>query len=432
MPLAFRYVRVVGNLKNGGIWANAIFHPVRYKGAFSCSDSLLTRIWMNSAYTLHLCMHDFLLDGIKRDRLPWAGDMAMSILSDAYTFYDPEIVRRSLVALGRSGIKEQDINGIVDYSLWWVISQDLFQLYFGDKEFLKRNWNHIKAVLTDLDKRTDKNGFLSVKGNGWVFIDWVSQPKWTALQILWWWAKKSGARLAARMGDGTMERKLSEEAGQLKSTLRKVAWNTDRGAWSASMDTGLPTLPTTRHPNFLAVISGLSDNEQYPGIGAVLTNHKIKSVGTPYMEGFEMMALAKIGAVDSMIGTVKSYWGGMIAKGATSFWEAYDPAQQGNSCFSFYGRPFAKSLCHAWSAGPAAFLPAGLLGLQPLEDGWRRFTMNPHIGRLKYVNVAVPTPHGHITVDIFKEEMRVKIPYGTCFYWKGKNVSGPNVVIDKL
>ena len=86
---------------------------------------------MGSAYTLRLCMHDFILDGIKRDRLPWAGDLAVSLVANAYSFADGSIVARSLSVLGRAGIEKADINGIVDYSLWWVVCHDLYQLYFG-------------------------------------------------------------------------------------------------------------------------------------------------------------------------------------------------------------------------------------------------------------------------------------------------------------
>lgn len=157
--LAFRYL-YVEERQIADISCEAIFHPSAYKGAFACSDSTLTRIWMNSAYTLRLCMHDFLLDGEKRDRLPWAGDLSMSLLVDAYTFSEPELVRRSLVALGREGIKEKDINGIIDYSLWWIISPDQYQLYFADSLHLAHEWSRIKVTLKDLSSRCDSNGFL--------------------------------------------------------------------------------------------------------------------------------------------------------------------------------------------------------------------------------------------------------------------------------
>lgn len=71
-------------------------------------------------------MHEFLMDGIKRDRLPWAGDLAMSMMVNAYTFADREIVRRTIAMLGREGIAQTDINDIADYSLWWLIAQDRY------------------------------------------------------------------------------------------------------------------------------------------------------------------------------------------------------------------------------------------------------------------------------------------------------------------
>ena len=158
-PLAFRYLHVVNNQEDT-VQCKAIFYPLTYKGAFACSDSTLTRIWMSSAYTLRLCLHDFMLDGIKRDRLPWTGDLAMSMVCNAYTFNEPELVRRSLVALGRAGIKEKDINGIIDYSLWWVIAQDQYQLYFGDSPYLKSEWGRIKETINLLSARCDSSGFL--------------------------------------------------------------------------------------------------------------------------------------------------------------------------------------------------------------------------------------------------------------------------------
>ncbi|MFH0761935.1 MAG: hypothetical protein V2A67_10575 [Bacteroidota bacterium] len=223
VPLAFRYLYTDVNQEDA-VQCKAIFHPLAYRGAFACSDSILTRVWMNSAYTLRLCMHDFILDGIKRDRLPWAGDLAMSMVANAYTFSDPEMVRRSLVALGQAGVKEKDINGIIDYSLWWIISQDHYQLYFADTLHLKYEWGRIKETLDLLATRCDDSGFLIPK-NTWLFVDWVDQEKWSALQILWWWAQESGARLAHRVGDLQTESRLKTNCENLKIRLLQTIWS---------------------------------------------------------------------------------------------------------------------------------------------------------------------------------------------------------------
>jgi alpha-L-rhamnosidase len=429
VPLAFRYV-FSENKKIGDVHCKAIFHATSYRGAFACSDSMLTKIWMNSAYTLRLCMQDFLLDGIKRDRLPWTGDMAMSMLVNSYTFGDAELVRRSLVALGRAGIKEKDINGIIDYSLWWIIAQDQYQLYYGDKEHLVKEWERIKDALNVLDSRSDKKGFLIAQKDNWLFIDWVEQEKWTALQIMWWWAQHSAVLLAERMGDTNIATIWRKKSQNLRTNLYKSVWNEREKVWMSGQKN--TSNEKTRHPNFLAVIAGIIDKSKCEGIQQLLENDTICPVGTPYMAGFEMMAVAQLGNIDYTLKQIVEYWGGMMAKGATSFWEAYDATQSEAKQYSYYGRPYAKSLCHAWSSGPAAILPSQLVGLKPLADGWKRFTINPNLGLLKWVNVNVPTKYGDITIDIDDKTIEISIPKGTTLEWRGKSFMGEYILRDTL
>ena len=133
-----------------------------------------------------------------------------------------------------------------------------------------------------------------------------------------------------------------------------------------------------------------------------------------------------------MINRVRDYWGGMLSQRATTFWEAYDAKQKGKGMYSFYDRPYGKSLCHAWSAGPAAFLPSEILGLHPVEDGWRRFSVNPKPGKLKWVSAAVPTPFGIITLDLDGENIILNVPAGTTAEWNGQSIKGPKKFIGKL
>ncbi|MBT3192433.1 MAG: hypothetical protein HN341_07750 [Verrucomicrobia bacterium] len=421
-PLTFRYL-LTEKKHADAVHCLAIFRPATYHGAFACSDPKLTQVWMTSAYTLRVCMHDFLLDGMKRDRLPWTGDLAMSMLANAYTFSDPEIVRRSLVAIGRAGIKQKDINGIVDYSLWWVISQDHYQLYFADAKHLKQEWPRIKEVLDDLAKRCDDSGFLR-PGRSWLFIDWVEQPKWTALQILWWWAQESGVRLAERMKDTETKEALQISSAKLKAALLSKCWSSQKSFWLPGI-TPKDRRYCTKHPNFLAVISGMATEGQYDGITKALKSESVPPVGTPYMAGFETMAVARLGDTQFMLDFVRRYWGGMLEQGATTFWEAYDPKQSGTQHYEFYGRPYGKSLCHAWSAGPAAFLPSEIVGLRPIEDGWKRFSIAPNLGDLTWVSIATPTLFGTISVDIDQNTIQVKIPEGTTLDYQGQSYPGP-------
>ena len=426
--LAFRYI--LADVKNNNdLQCNAMFYPISYKGAFACSDTLLTRIWMSSAYTLRLCMYDFLVDGVKRDRLPWAGDLAMSMMADAYAFGDKDIVRRSLTVLGRPGIKEKDINGIIDYSLWWIISQEHYQQYFGDIPHLKTEWQRITETLNLLESRSDASGFLNPDSTRWLFIDWVKQEKWTALQILWWWAQESATALANRLGDTENAKKWQISSKKLKERLLQTAWSDTQKGFLAD-----PKMPEkmTRHANFLAVVSGFSEKNQFEGINTILSDKTVAPVGTPYMAGFEHIAIARLGNMQNMLNSTKAYWGGMLSQGATTFWEGYELNQSGKDLTSFYRRPYGKSLCHAWSAGPAAFLPAEILGLHPIEDGWKRFSIKPNLGDLMWVSASVPTPYGNIVIDINANIMTLNIPKGTTAEWQDRKIAGPKIITEPL
>lgn len=422
-PLAFRYVKVHQG-KADNLLAQIVETPVSYRGAFACSDTLLTRIWMNSAYTLRLCMQDFLLDGVKRDRLPWTGDMVMSMLVNAYTFADQEIVRRSLVALGREGIKEADINGIIDYSLWWIIAQEYYQLYYGDSLHLEQEWPRIKETFRLLQARSDKNGFLPTN-DSWLFIDWVDSEKATSLQILWWWAQQSALKLAQRVGDKTFISSCGDISDRLKLNIYQQAWNKEGNYWQ-----GAPTAGSkpSRHASFLAVISGLADKSQYEAIKNTLSGKDADPVGTPYMAGFELMGLNRVGANEAFFDGLKSVWGEMLHLGATTFWEAYDSKNKGNEHYAFYGRPYAKSLCHAWGAGPAALLPSEILNLKPIDTGWKKFSIDPYPGNLKWIVATVPTPQGDIAVKIEQGMMQLKVPTGAMAVFKNVEYAGPQTI----
>jgi len=138
------YLRITG-AEPSEIECRALFHPVQYRGAFACSDERLTRIWMHSAYTHRLCQPDFVLDGIRRDRLPWVDNMILSAAVESYAFGDPELLRRTLTVMGRTA-GTSDINGIVDYNFLWVIGHDALQRYFADTAYLRREWPRINEA----------------------------------------------------------------------------------------------------------------------------------------------------------------------------------------------------------------------------------------------------------------------------------------------
>lgn len=102
----------------------------------------------------------------------------------------------------------------------------------------------------------------------------------------------------------------------------------------------------------------------------------------------------------------------MLKLGATTFFEACDESLKGNDIYAFYNRPYALSLCHAWSSGPAALLPILLFGAEPAEDGWRTLRLAPSALLRDGDAATIPTPHGEIELWMENGELKKKLPEG--------------------
>ena len=109
---------------------------------------------------------------------------------------------------------------------------------------------------------------------------------------------------------------------------------------------------------------------------------------------------------------MKNYWGGMLRCGATTFWEKYNPAEQGREHLAMYGRPYGKSLCHAWGASPLYLLGRYYLGVAPARPGYEEFCIRPSLGGLEWIEGTVPTPHGEISVYMDAHTLRVRATEG--------------------
>nr|WP_253896430.1 hypothetical protein [Streptococcus gallolyticus] len=75
----------------------------------------------------------------------------------------------------------------------------------------------------------------------------------------------------------------------------------------------------------------------------------ITNIATPYMYHHVTEALFLAGLKEEATKLMKNYWGQMIALGADTFWEAFDPDKPD---YSPYGSPIISSYCHAWSCTP--------------------------------------------------------------------------------
>lgn len=130
------------------------------------------------------------------------------------------------------------------------------------------------------------------------------------------------------------------------------------------------------------------------------------------MRFYELEALCAMGEQAFVLDEIRDYWGGMLDLGATSFWEKYDPNESGTEHLSMYGRPYGKSLCHAWGASPVYLFGKYYLGVKPLSAGYETYEIRPELGGLDWMEGKVPTPNGDVSVYCSTKEIKVSSDEG--------------------
>ncbi len=409
-PRAFRYVCLLTDAEGPlTVWADYEYLPLSDRASFSCNRTAVKKIWDVCAYTLHLNSREFYLDGIKRDRWVWSGDAYQSYMANRYLYFDPAITKRTIVALLGKPPYVQHINTINDYSLYLIIGAYEYYFATGDKQFIEIYFGRLKALYDFVEGRLNEAGYMNGLPGDWVFIDWSDMDKGGALcaeQILLWQCRRAMAALSEVVGqDGSALRKAADK---LQKNIMRDYWREDRGGFVDCYTTGKENI--TRHANIFAIMYDfVSEKRARKIVRCVLENDDITHITTPYFEFFELTALCKMGKLSAAQKKIESYWGGMVALGATSIWEEYIPEHKGIEHYGMYGMKYGCSLCHAWGGGPIFLLGRYCLGVYPTSVGYETFAVEPNRGMYKHIDGKVPLPEGgEVTVYMDAHTCRVK------------------------
>ncbi|MCS0580208.1 hypothetical protein NX784_01235 [Massilia pinisoli] len=410
---AMRYVRVRADrgLRFGDVALQYEYLPVTHRGAFRSSDDELNRIWDVAQRTLELNTREFFIDGVKRDHWIWSGDAVQAYLMNYYASFDGDTVKRTTWALRGADPVDMHINTILDYSLYWFIGIRDYVQYTGDTEFVQAIYPRMVTLMDFVLGRRNANGMLEGQPGDWVFVDWADMPKdgeLTVIQLLFARSLEAMADCAALAHDDAKAATYRGLAADLKAKIRSAFWDPQRQAFIHGRKDGKTNPLVTRHPNMFALLFGDVDGGQADAIRRnVLMNDAVPKITTPYMRFYELAALAESGQQARVTREIKDYWGGMLRAGATCFWEEYDPNVQGAARYAMYGKPFGKSLCHAWGASPLYLLGRYYLGVKPTQPGYAAYVVEPDLGGLQWIEGKVPTPHGDVAV--FADAARIKV-----------------------
>ncbi|MBR0224682.1 MAG: hypothetical protein IJL92_01360 [Thermoguttaceae bacterium] len=402
---AFRFVRIDmvdddAKLIFDSARAIFIYRDMPRLGQFVSSDERLNQVWDVCARTVHLTMQQYVFEGAKRDRLVWYGDFTPQTMTALRVFGDSKVLRDTLGVYARETWPlPKWMNGMPNYSLWWLITIGDLYRHTGDVGLVQEQWEYVTGLVNILIPYVKSNG---EAGFEHPFLDWPTNDKPLALaagtHAMFALAFDRVAEMAEVVNDREMAKRASEIAAKVRSFY--------------------PTNADNKQAAALLALAGIERDDE--NNVDVVARDGAKGFSTFY--GYYMLeALSKGNRDQVALDVCRDYWGAMIDVGATTFWEDFDlewlkgagridePTPEGmeslhgdRGAYCYIG--LRHSLCHGWASGPAAWMSAHILGVEPIEPGFKKTRVKPFLGDLDWVEGTVPTPYGVIKVRAEKQE----------------------------
>ncbi len=432
---AFRYVKLTFHAFPRAVELKSLTldltgYPVKYQGAFHCSDDLLNKIWEAGRYTVELCMQDHYIDSLWRECNTWFGDMLVTMPVSYYAFGEYKLAAKCFQQMAHIQHSDGSLPAfcsprttliLPDYCADYVICLYTYFLHSGDKALLSELFPALSRLMTWFQTHVDEHGLIDWgerkigdKG-GWCFIDWAKidrREEISALQFLYCHA----LRCAGKIAEAARKKKLSQEWLSLADKVNEII---NRRLWSDKLQVYMDcrtkkglSRSVSQSTNTLAMFFNIAPSEKWPAIQRYLRdNVNVEPIKTPFMNAFWAEVLFRSGRDIDGLELIRDYWGEMLKRGATTFWEEFD--RKTEPCIvPRLGVNFdpgaGVSYCHGWSAGPVFLLQKMVLGIEPTAPGFKSFSVKPCLADLKWAKGTIPTPQGKIRMS-WKRDRHKKV-----------------------
>jgi alpha-L-rhamnosidase len=428
---AIRWMQlVVRNAPRGvcikGLGAVFVRYPVETRGKFSCSDPVLTNLWSTGAYTLSLCMHDAWEDCPSREQRQWLGDATVENLV-GHAAFGPSVAAlnaKFLLQVAESqrpdGLTQMFAPGdhrtdgllIPDWTLQWILNARDHCWLTGDLETINTILPSVLKATAWFERLLDRNCLVSDMPY-WHFIDWAylgREGEACALNAQLAGAFDAAAELCAVLAWEREASRLRGISRRIAAALRQRHWDELRGAYVDVVDplSGKQELKISQHSNAAMTLwceppherasralDRIMDSDRLtftiarpivtrgdeldPESGVVLAN--------TFFAHFVYEALCKHGRLEDALRLMRERYGPMLALGATTLWESFEPT---------------ASLCHGFSASPTYQMSRRILGVSPSVPGFEKVLVAPNIANLEDAQGIVPTANGDVEVMLHR------------------------------
>ncbi len=383
-------------------------YPWTIQGAFRCSDPRLNQIWEMCVYTLRLCSEDTFTDCPTYEQTLWTSDACHAgVLLHQTVHGDPRLTRRCLLLVADSlqrlpiagaqvpGDWENDL--LPNWSWFWAMGCAAYYTLTGDEPFAREVYPALAKQARFIEANRNAAGILDLAGY-WHLLDWAPMAREpndilaheSCLAVAALNATATLAQVAGYPAEAEHWRRVADE---LADAINRECWRADRQAYADVWLAGDAGEAVSQPTNIVALLAGVAVGARADAIAPNLLDCPDDWIrlGTPWIHSIACGLLAERGQMAPVLNAIRDRWGDMLDKGATAAWETFSGFQVGW---------WTRSWCHAWSALPAYLMSAYVLGVRPLEPGFKRALIAPQLSDLTWAEGKVPTPHGPITVRV--------------------------------
>jgi hypothetical protein len=421
-----------------------------YAGHFLSSDDALNRIWYQGAYTNDTDMVPIgavpnqtipvILDGAKRDRRPWIGDLLVqgrtAFSSLGFGAKGSDYIKSTIGAFGATQAADGSIFGHIgnwtvwpptggfystSYSMYFVLDLASYYLYSGDAAFVQAQYQTMKNQLAYNRTLVDPTTGLLITGasNGrdWDFYDGGKPGAVAAYNAIYYRALTGAARLASDLAErdpgnpsaATWQADAatwSSQAAELKQRINTTLFDPARGIYKLA-DRDNDTHAGTAVPqdaNSEAITFGLAPAGTQAAILRYLRTNlwgrfgpqpyspdaNYSTVISPFVTGMEVDARFAAGDTTGALALIHNLWDQMTDKRGPYYtgalWEKLN--QDGTDVDA------NASLAHGWATGPVSSLSGYLVGARPVTAGYKTWIIAPQPGDVEWAQGRIPTPAG--------------------------------------
>jgi len=427
----YRYVELKVETKDSPLSIDDFYgtftgYPFEMNANLETGNAEIDKIMEIGWRTARSCAVETYMDCPYYERLQYIGDARIQLIVSYYNSGDDRLAKNALNLMDQSRQRDgvttsryPDNLGqlIPTYSMWYITMLHDYLMYGSDKEFLSDKVLGWRQILNYFLSHMEDGSLKNVPG--WNFTDWAEGWQRNApvgedgsssvmdLHLLH--ALQAAVELEENFGNKYFAEMYEKMEQELAATIKEKYWDESRNLFADTPEKD----KFSQHANSLAILAGLTNDEQARKIGELMLEDESLTQATIYFKYYLHLALNEAGLGDDYLDWLDD-WRKNIDLGMTTWGETSAVET-------------TRSDCHAWGASPNIEFFRIMMGIDSDAPYFGKVKIEPKIGSFEKISGVMPHPAGKISVDYDNSgnglKAEINLPDGITgtFIWESKS-----------